>query len=529
MPRRGAILGAVILAATLHWPVEARELFVSPDGVATAEGSRRRPLDLAAALGEQSPARPGDTIWLLGGTYAGAFTSHLTGTADAPIVVRQAPGERVVLDGKGAPANTLTVRGAHAWYWGFEVTNSDPTRVYRTKVNVDDPASPDRVRGVGVNVFGPDTKFINLVIHDALGGFGLWQSAVDAEVYGCLTYNNGVIDPSRGHGHGLYIQNREGTKFVRDVISFNNHATGMKGYSEEGFVQGLHFEGVCSFNNGWLSMEGHPSEKMSNLFVGTTDHPADRITVVDNHLYHGPGVLATNLQLGYQNPGNGSLTVKGNHVIGGSVAVGVRNWASATVVGNTVRAHTSRNAASDASLVQASTARGAPAADVPADAYAWDDNVYFDQTTQRYPFIYPGGSNQYGGGNLAFDDWRKASGFDVKSRYTVQAPAGLAVFVRPNRYEPGRAHVVVYNWDKRPAVRVDLSGSGLKAGQAYQIKDAQNFAGDPVASGTYERNAVAIPMAGLVHAAPVGKVLHDPVHTAPEFAVFVVLPTSAAP
>lgn len=331
MPALCAPLCLILVAR----PATARELFVSPAGVAGADGSKERPLDLATALSEKSPARPGDTVWLLGGVYAGAFTSHLTGTTDAPILVRQAPGGPAVLDGKGFPASTLTVRGAHAWYWGFEVMNSDPTRVYRTKVNVDDPASPDRVRGVGVNVFGPHTKCINLVIHDTLGGFGLWQAARDTEVYGCLTYNNGVIDPARGHGHGLYIQNREGTKFIREVISFNNHATGMKGYTEEGYVQGLHFEGVCSFNNGWLTLDGHPSEKMSNLFVGTTDHPADRITVVDNYLYHAPRVLATNLQLGYQNPANGSLTVKGNHVIGGSIGMGVKNWTSAIVTDKT--------------------------------------------------------------------------------------------------------------------------------------------------------------------------------------------------
>ena len=524
MNPRHVIVGTVLLATIAARAADAREWFVSPTGVAVADGSRERPLDLVTALSEQSPARPGDTIWLLGGTYAGAFTSHLSGTADAPIVVRQAQGEAAVLDGKGAPANTLTVRGAHAWYWGFEVTNSDPTRVYRTKVNVDDPTSPDRVRGVGVNVFGPHTKFINLVIHDALGGFGLWQAAVDAEVYGCLTYNNGVIDPARGHGHGLYIQNREGAKFVREVISFNNHATGMKGYSEEGFVQGLHFEGVCSFNNGWLTLDGHPSEKMSNLFVGTSDDPADRITVVDNHLYHAPHVLATNLQLGYQNSANGSLTVKGNHVIGGSVALGVRNWTSAAVTGNVVRAHTSHNTASDQSLVQASIAAGAA-----PGAYTWDDNVYFDRTTQQFPFIFPGGSNQFGGANLAFDDWRKASGFDAASRYTTQAPTGVEVFVRPNRYEPGRAHVVVYNWDKKPAVSVDLSGSGLRVGQAYAIKDAQNFPGPPVASGTHDGGRVELPMQGLAHAAPVGKVLHAPVHTAPEFGEFVVVPQAGSP
>lgn len=526
MDRYRAMMCGLFVAASIAAPAaKAGEWFVSPAGTPFALATRERPLDLATALSETSPARPGDTIWLLGGTYAGAFTSHLTGTADAPIVVRQAPGERAVLDGKGHPANTLTVRGEHAWFWGFEIMNSDPTRIYRHRVNVDDPASPDRVRGVGVNVFGPHTKFINLVIHDTLGGFGLWQSAANAEVYGCLTYNNGVIDPARGHGHGLYIQSREGTKLVREVISFNNHATGMKGYSEEGYVQGLHFEGICSFNNGWARLDGDHLEKMNNLFVGTSDYPADGIAVVDCHLYHGPKVLATNLQLGHQNPANGTVTVKGNHVIGGSVAMVVKHWQRATVTGNVVRAQTSQNAASDQSLAQA-----APAAGAAAGAYAWDENTYFDATTQRYPFQFPGGTNQFGGGNLAFEDWRKASGFDARSRYTVEPPTGTQVFVRPNQYEPGRAHVVIYNWDEKPSVAVDLSDTGLKPGQKFEVRDAQDFPGKPAVAGVYsEGRAVEFPMTLSKHAAPVGEVLFAPEHTGPEFGVFVVLPLADNP
>lgn len=519
MNRTAVGLGVVLsLALAGYRPAAAREFFVSADGLPAGDGSKRQPLDLATALSEKSPARPGDTVWLLGGVYKGTFTSHLTGKPGAPIIVRQFSGARATLDGKGFPANTLTVKGAYAWYWGFEVMNSDPTRVYRKKVNVNDPTSPDRVRGVGINGLGPHTKFINLTVHDTLGGFGLWQSAIDAEVCGCLTYNNGVIDPARGHGHGLYIQNRAGTKFIRDVISFNNHATGMKGYSEEGFVQGLHFEGVSSFNNGWATLEGDRLDKMSNLFVGSSDHPADRITVVNNYLYHAPRVLATNLQLGYQNPDNGTLVVKQNHIIGGSVTLNVKNWKGATIMGNTVLAQTSRNRASDQSLAQAS-----PPPAVKASAYSWEENTYFDGTEQKYPFNFPGAKNQYGGANLTFDDWRKATGFDRKGRYTTERPTKVDVFVRRNRYEPGRANITIYNWDQRPAVNVDLSASGLKAGQSYQIMDAQNFYGAPVASGVYGGHEVQLPMKGLVHARPIGEVKFAPVHTAPAFGVFVLL------
>jgi hypothetical protein len=84
-----------------HSTAQPVEYFVSPGGAANGEGSRQRPLDLATTLSEKSPARPGDTVWLFGGVYAGAFTSYLTGTPKAPIVVRQASRERATLDGRG--------------------------------------------------------------------------------------------------------------------------------------------------------------------------------------------------------------------------------------------------------------------------------------------------------------------------------------------------------------------------------------------------------------------------------------------
>src|SRR5579862_3787313 len=71
-----------------------RAWYVATTGTSTGDGTRAHPLDLATALSGASPARPGDTIWLTSGTYHGAFVSDLTGTKAAPILVRQAPGER---------------------------------------------------------------------------------------------------------------------------------------------------------------------------------------------------------------------------------------------------------------------------------------------------------------------------------------------------------------------------------------------------------------------------------------------------
>src|SRR5689334_15239041 len=111
----------------ISFSATAAEYYVSVNGSPSGNGSIGSPWDLATALGYNSSLHPGDTLWLRGGTYAGTFSSHLNGTATRPIVVRQYPGERAILDG-GSLGGTamLTVYGSYTWYWGFEIMSSNP-------------------------------------------------------------------------------------------------------------------------------------------------------------------------------------------------------------------------------------------------------------------------------------------------------------------------------------------------------------------------------------------------------------------
>ena len=62
------------------------------------------------------------------------------------------------------------------------------------------------------------------------------------------------------------------------------------------------------------------------------------------------------------------------------------------------------------------------------------------------------------------------------------------VYVRPNKYEPKRANITIFNWDLSNAVAVDLSGV-LKVGDRYVVQDAQNFYGPAVAERHLQREA----------------------------------------
>jgi hypothetical protein len=123
---------------------------------------------------------------------------------------------------------------------------------------------------------------------------------------------------------------------------------------------------------------------------------------------------------------------------------------------------------------------------------------------------------------FSFFEWRLATGYDTASTYTLGLPAIRRVFIRPNRYEPGRGHIVVYNWALLSSQTVDLS-SVLVPGENFEVRNAQDMSGPPVASGIYSGQAVQLPMTGLTVAAPNGPLLTPP-PTGPAFNVFVVQP-----
>src|SRR5207247_4758577 len=117
--------------------------FAAPTGSSGGDGSRR-PWDLQTALqGGAGKVQPGDTVWLRGGTYTSAtpIYSTLAGSASAPVVVRQYPGEQAILAAPGAASPTsrgdfFTVQGNYSQFWGFEVTDSDPNRSVNTRPNL---------------------------------------------------------------------------------------------------------------------------------------------------------------------------------------------------------------------------------------------------------------------------------------------------------------------------------------------------------------------------------------------------------
>jgi len=422
----------------------AGQFHVSPAGTANGNGSSGNPWNLQTALNHPAAVRPGDTIWVHGGLYAGFFRSYLNGTPGSPIIVRQFPGERAVFDNVGGTKEFgLHITGSHTWFWGMEVRNTSSS-IWNIS---------------GVAMAGPGEKLINMVIHDNLAtGVTSFSSAADGEVYGCLIYYNGreTEDPTN-RGYGIYTQNDAGRvkAFKENIIPYS-WGFGIHAYTEGNRIDDFLWEGNVVYNSGIL-WRGVQFER--NFFIGSATVVADANTYRDNHSYYpaSPSAGARNT-FGYF-AGTTNLMMKGNWFVGGAM-----------------------------------------------DIYQVD-------------ILAPGMDT-----SVTRNTFYRTNGFTRGGNTYLTSPSGTNVFVRPNAYEPGRANIIIYNWSRAATVNVNVAAAGLQAGDRYEVRDALNWPGLPVASGQYNGGTIAIPMTGLTVTPPVGNPAVAPAHTAPEFGAFLLIP-----
>ena len=481
---RSVVLISLLFVSVCAAPLHAAEHYVSPTGA--GDGSRAQPWNLATAFNHPPSLQPGDTIWLRGGTYGNGrstiFKCNLQGTQQKPIIVRQYPGERAIINGgieNGA-------RCTWVWWWGFEITNTSPDR----KVQ-------ESQRPGGINLRTRGHKLINLVIHNTgHPAIGFWNDIGDGgEIYGTIIFGTGLYDLSDRRfpegwtrGNGIYAQNQDGTRLISDVISFRNFTDGMKVYTEGGYANGYTLEGNVSFDNADF-----------NIFATAMKFPMERLRVVNNFTWREPEDDRHSIQIGYY-PKQRDATILDNYFAGGAGEVlAIKNMSTLNVKGNTiigVGPLTNWVAGDPGSMV-------------------WDNNVYRTSSTNAY---------KIGEAVKTFSEWQQMTGFDSNSKQ-IGLPTENYVAVRPNKYEPGRANIIVYNWEDQPSVSVDLRPSRLQMGGSFEIRDAQNFFGPPVLTGTWNGTPIEIPM-NLTEVAPIyGNVTHfKNKHTSSMFNVFVLLP-----
>ncbi len=448
--------------------------YAAVNGSSGGDGSLARPWDLDSALENTAQIKPGDTLLVRGGTYIPVkeyrkYNIKLAGNASQNVLIRAYPGERVTIDGG------VEIYGSNVVFWGFEITNSETDRV------ADNPGSTpnDLRRAGGLAVYAPDVKLINNVVHEGAGGITAFSEALNALIYGNLSYNNGWSGPDRGHGHGLYAQNDSGTKYIAENIIFNNFgAYSFHIYREGGPLNNFELIGNVAINNTFL--------------VGGLQ-PANNINLHENHVYN------TVTRLGYSSQQNGQLSLVGNRLWNaGAPSLEVKWWNRVTLRNNCIF-----NNHSTAVLLQY------PGSYNP---YDWNANEYLVNSSA--PFSINNSARTW-------SQWRSITGYDAGSILERSQPSKNEIFVRPNVYESKRGNIIIYNWEGADAVQVDISRLGLTVGESYVLHNAQNYFNETI-SGVYDGQSINVPMTGWSVAIPVGWDRPLGANTFPLFGVFVL-------
>lgn len=557
---------ALLLMSMFSAHAAGKVFFVAPNGLPTNNGSQGSPWDLQTALDNRSKVvTAGDVIYLRGGLYRGSFVSNLIGAPGSPITVRSFPGEWAVIDanqnltlsasiGTGKekitfsgdvklsdPAvvmvdnehiqivnrvgNTYTINargwtgtvpaphaagskvrvvgeilkinGSDVVFGNFEVTDTKVERILPTSGS--NPVHFNR-RFPGIAVFAPRSKVINTVVHDTGQGISFWSPAVDSEIYGNILYNNGEQAQDRGHGHGIYTQNATGRKYIEENITFGNFGGfGMQLYgSSSATLKGYDIRGNVNFLNQYL--------------VGG-NAPSDDIKLDSNFLYN------TSFRIGYGNPYNGAVTLTNNYAYA-TTPIEIMYWQKVTMSGNRFY-QVAGSSGANAVITLPTGTNVLSQYQVNNNRYIYgrtfmDSPFYIkNPTTSRYSF------SQWQG--LGFDKTGSWSGATSTSTAIV-TPTGVDIFYRPNKYERGRAHIVIYNYSKLASLTLDLSKTGLVAGQKFQIRNGQDFKAPPLVSGSYNSPSVTVNVSNLRIAQPTGNTTVRNSEVSPEFIVLVVVP-----
>jgi uncharacterized protein YjdB len=460
--------------------------YAAPNGSSSGAGTMSSPWSLATALaGAGGKVQPGDTIWLRGGTYTGKQVSTVAGVSGKPVVVRQYPGERATLDANGITGDHFVVKGGWTVFMDFEVANSNTTRYFNSTSN---GMRPNNVVNNASN-----TKYINLKIHDGGVAFYNYRGQTNVEVYGCIIYNNGWMGSDRGHGHALYIQSDYGPVVLKDNVLFNQFGYGVHIYGNagSGSLNNIRLEGNVAFNNGTLATSG----TAANILYGGAS-TSNGAAVIGNMTYHSPGVSGTNVRVGYSTTQNGSATIQGNYVVGGSLAFDMGYWTSAMVSGNT--------------WVGSSGIIGFNDPSTSGKSFSSNSHLR-DPATSSW---------KYKGSSYSFSAWRSATGLGSTDQAQTAMPTATKVVVRANPHVPGRAVVTVYNWGRQSSTSVSMNGV-LSTGDQYVVRNAQIPYGPPIASGSYG-GSISLPLTAVTPVAPVGWTSKTAPSTGSDFAVFVV-------
>ena len=388
----------------------------------------------------------GDTVWLRGdpnmgvlGTYTSSSSSNyklqsnVGGAANNPITYRAWPGERVILDSwDKVNLSTTAIINCGASYVNFrdiEFTCSKTSR----------GASPPS--GIWQNTAGVhNVNIINCIVHDNAATGLAWFGGGGSECYGCLFYYNGIINSNQQHN--IYFNDL----LPNVTTNYRNFENNISLYSAAYCLQGFASGGSDGYwndriENNLIAVGGQiGSARVAGTWVVGTDtggavFQGANVLVKNNYVYDiNPGTGNGTFDYGY-NLGIGGSQIINNYMIGGLMRFNGVVGRPTTMTGNT-----------------------------------FEGNFSMDGTAHRP------NSTDFPGNTFTDDNGQPGSG---------------KVIVRfSNKYEKGRGHIGIFNWDASSTVAVNIgvddAGKTLVAsGDEYAIYWWPNFATKvPILAGT---------------------------------------------
>ncbi len=420
-------------------------------------GSIEKPWSLDAALRQPRKVKPGDTIWLRGGIYN--HPQRMTKFESGLKGKEGAPITVRQYPGERAIINGNITHAIGGWvnYWGIEIMNSLPNR--------DTPETGPFPRAF----FVPDSHGMPSAF--AMSGFDL--RAPNVKLINC------VIHDCIGGGIGL-------------------SAT----------ASNAEIYGTLSFYNGW---QGGDRGHGHGLYGQNTHKKTARI---EESLFY------ANYALGMQATGTGPVVdnfhLEGNIFFHNSV-LSRRHQGNLLIgpwEGKAQQITLIRNFIFDPSPSGSDCNLGYEG----GIARAVIEGNYF-QTPVRFS---PNNEGVELRDNVFLADTHFLDQeLHPANHFAAATPQTNLVEVRPNRYEPGRAHIIVYNWEYRDSVAVNIKGL-LPEGERFEVRSMQNFLGAPVLEGIYDGEPLILPMTPQPVAKPL--TVGPPPSTAPAFHAFVLLP-----
>ena len=455
---RKAVLLIIWSCAAVFYNALGVDFFVSPDGTPGGNGTSAAPWDLQTALNHPPIVAPGDVIWLKGGIYR--RNNQVTKFASALAGATNQPITVRQFPGERATidGSILQVNGGWVVYRGFEIMNSYPSRL----------TSESGSFPTAFQVVSPGGQTNNI----AVSGFDLRAPHVKLI--------NLVIHDSIGGG--IEVWTNAVDPEIYGTIVFHNGWQGCdRGHGHGLYIQGLEPSNATIANNLFFANYAW------GIHATSETAPVDNISCEGNVCFFN-GILARKHQ--------------GNLLVGPFLGRAK----------NPVLLH---NFVYD---------RFGNSSDVNIGYVGGSSNAvvlenYF-QTSVRF-------SDQNLGLILASNTFLSGTPSLVRANYTNNTylstpPTTNVVEIRTNKYEPGRAHIIVYNWENASSVQVDVSAF-LPYETPYEVRSAQDYLGNPLLSGVYFGEQLDLPLTYLPVSKPVGT--NAPLPTAPDFNVFILQPS----